>query len=306
VIAVCSSVLSYKVRKGLEKKKAWKRKGLLLFVISICRVYNLLDLETMLPEGSTAPGQFPPPQYPVVVPSAPKDARNSEPAQFTNCFFYTTFAIAIPVGIILLATGPTQCPRGFTEGSCIANGVKFPCRDGNTCSREVIVQPNLAIGILLIVIGGLGILILPCIRSCQSKPLCCCSRAAPQSSAGAVVVNTVISSSVPPSVPRSQLVQDTLNEQLSLAEINLLTLMKHNKLGVEECLSKEELAYFTANVTAARKVIRDAGMTLPPPVSEPIKPEQMVTKEDIKRLRLEKAIKEERYSDAERILDSVA
>jgi hypothetical protein len=112
-----------------------------------------------------------------------------KPTEETNCcekemrnngIMYALLAILIPIGALVLALSPKKCSAGFSESTCIVLGDgSFPCRKSlsngtNECSNKKPVPAALAIGIVLIALGGLGVMILLCVRCCQRKPTYCC------------------------------------------------------------------------------------------------------------------------------------
>jgi hypothetical protein len=126
------------------------------------------------------PGQFPSSQHPVEVSQTKKQTEEincCEHEKRNNGLIYAALAILIPIGALVLALSPKECPSGCTESTCIVLGDgSFPCNceSDNECTDKKPVPAALAIGIILIVFGGLGIMILPCVRCCQNKPPCCC------------------------------------------------------------------------------------------------------------------------------------
>jgi hypothetical protein len=130
---------------------------------------------------------------------------------------------------------------------------------------------------------------------------------------------------VPPAVTTKRIPVATShqsNNGLSPEELSVLRDLKRRKGGHDD-LTDTEMAYFHSNPNYARQIIAQAYLSqqssktispvelnspaessAPTSPTAAVQPVQAVTKDDIKRLRLEKAIREERYTDAEIIMDA--
>lgn len=87
------------------------------------------------------------------------------PCSWLISFRYILMLAGIILGIVVIFATPRQCPSGYEEQTCVANGHNYDCRNGLNCSNKEPSPGARAGGIIIIIISS----IIGCIQCCHQS-----------------------------------------------------------------------------------------------------------------------------------------
>ncbi len=97
--------------------------------------------------------------------SAPSTGVGCRPCSWLISFRYFLVIAGIIGGLIVIFATPRQCPSGYAEEDCVANGHDYPCKNGLSCSNKGPSSAATAGGIIIIIITS----IIGCIQCCHQS-----------------------------------------------------------------------------------------------------------------------------------------